>query len=235
MSTQPLVLLHGWASSPRIWDRVVEHLTIPVVRPQLSAQFALNDWADSVATNLPDGALIAGWSLGGMLAMRIARLHPHKCAALALIATTPCFTAKAEWPHGLDTALVSGFRTAYASNPARTLKRFVALQALGHTPRESIVAELTSALAPFDPADSAMTHGLALLESLDLRSELPCEKPCLIVQGEEDAVVPATTAQWLHSQWQGSTMQLLAGAGHATMLSHAETLAASLEEYRRGV
>ncbi|OYW19926.1 MAG: hypothetical protein B7Z54_02600, partial [Sphingobacteriales bacterium 12-47-4] len=42
----------------------------------------LQAWADDLAQQLPDGATLLGWSLGGQVAMRAALDHPHKVARL---------------------------------------------------------------------------------------------------------------------------------------------------------
>src|SRR6478752_266074 len=77
-----LVLLHGWGMSGAVWQPLVKklskHFTLHLVdlpgmglsRP--TEPYHLHILADKIAEMLPANADIVGWSLGSLIAMRIA-------------------------------------------------------------------------------------------------------------------------------------------------------------------
>lgn len=221
---RPIALLQGWGYTPAVWSALAAELEREVICP------AMSGCADDLAARIPDGALVVGWSLGGMQALDLARRHPEKCAGLVLIATTPRFVAAPDWDHGLGAELVLGFRDAFAASPQRTLRRFVALQSLNDENRARVAAELDEALA--DPATNfdGLAAGLRTLCSWDLRASLPADVQCTLIHGRADAVVPLSAATWLARQFPGSVLHLFEDTGHAPHVSHTEAVAAIIRE-----
>ncbi len=102
MNPQPVVLLHGFAGSPRSWDRVASLLSpaTPLLRPALcghgmpapdSATF--DEEVDRIANALRSegisGAVLAGYSLGGRVALGLIVRHPALFSRAVLIGASP--------------------------------------------------------------------------------------------------------------------------------------------------
>ncbi len=243
----PLVLLHGWAMSPLAWAPVQALLgAVPSLAPALPGHAAdavcpqasgLTSWTDALAARLPQGAMVVGWSLGGLLALELARRHPERVARLVLIGTSARFVADdAGWP-GLSADVVEGFQHGFATDPAATLKRFVALQCLGEAERRSTIQTVSAALALHSgrsPPDPVLAEGLAILAGSDLR---PClaelRQPCLLVHGEDDALMPLAAARALAAALPMAELQVLAGSGHALPLSRPTDCARLIGEFLR--
>lgn len=236
-AASPIVMLHGWAMRPTVWTEVAHALAATLGAAQVlhapalpghdgaaPAAPTLSAWADRLAAGVPDGAVLAGWSLGAMLAMEIARRHAHKVRHLVLIGASARFVAAADWPHALAGDTVARFVDDFARAPHATLQRFAALQVLGEPGARTLARRLMqhSALpaAGAAPAQaSALQAGLALLCSADLRataSALP--QPCTIVHGEADAIMPVDGARWLQERLARAQLHRLPGAGHALPL-----------------
>jgi len=242
VSTRPLVLLHGWGLTPRIWEPVRQALpaALEIHAPALpghgenatAAGPTLDAWADAVLPRLPDGAVLCGWSLGGVIALDLARRHPVKVARLILIGTSPCFVSRpgtdAPWPHGLDAATVGGFVESFAGDPAATLRRFVALQALGDQRRRAVAAQLNAALADAGGAGGpALAAGLQLLADADLRPSLHAiPQPADLLHGAGDALMPIAAAEWLAAQLPTARLTRFDDCGHAPFLSQPAECAA---------
>ncbi|MCA1979868.1 MAG: alpha/beta fold hydrolase, partial [Thiobacillus sp.] len=124
-SSEPvLVLLHGWGMHAGLFDGLraaladdfdVRACTLPGHGGRaLLADNSLAAWADDFASQLPDGATVLGWSLGGQVALRAALDHPHKIARLALLASTPRFVAAPDWPHAMAADDLDAFAGALA-------------------------------------------------------------------------------------------------------------------------
>jgi pimeloyl-[acyl-carrier protein] methyl ester esterase len=229
-----LVFLHGWGYTPRLWDGLRGELAAfesaaPLLCPPSPD---LLDWSDRLAADLPDGALLIGWSLGAMLAMACAARHGSKVRGLCLLGASPKFVASDNWQAGLAADTVSAFRTGFSRQPARTLQRFLALQVMGDVARPALTPVLEAALAA--PTETSLDAGLQILEAADLRSLLPkIQQPVRLLHGTGDALMPLAAAQWLSHALPAATLACVPDAGHALMLHQPAWLAGQIRELAR--
>ncbi|MDB5802034.1 MAG: pimelyl-ACP methyl ester esterase [Rhodocyclales bacterium] len=236
--TAPIVLLHGWGLTPEVWaplqSRLVQRLdSDAVTAPALFAnEGSLDDWAARLLAEIPPGAVLIGWSLGAMLAMAIAARAPRHVSRLVLFAATPSFVKRDDWPHGLDAETTTAFRQNFLKDPVRTVERFIALQALGDVERVAVSKALRANIAATDTHGAALAHGLRLLEQSDLRGALPAVSTrCLLIHGEQDALMPVAATQWLAHRWSGGETFIMPGVGHAAFLSQPAEVAARIEQF----
>lgn len=241
----PLVLLHGWGLSPQAWQSWRPHLaefpsiTAPWLPGHGPAQAAhgpdLADWTDALVPDLPDGALVCGWSLGALLALDLARRHPRKVARLALIGATPRFVTANDWPHGLAAATVQGFRDSFRDDPGATLRRFVALQTLGDARRKPVALALAASLPDLGAEQpEALAEGLRLLAETDLRTGVAdIRQPVRLLHGEGDALMPLGAATWLADHLPQARLSAFTDCGHAPFLSRPAECATLLAGFAR--
>jgi pimeloyl-[acyl-carrier protein] methyl ester esterase len=149
-----------------------------------------------------------------------------------LLAATPRFVKHDNWKHGLDAATTRAFRENFRKDPARTLERFIALQALGDHARTAVTHALRVNLADAGQHASALSHGLRLLEESDLRNALPSvSMRCLLIHGEQDALMPPSAAEWLAHRWSSCETFILPETGHAAFLSQPQLVAARIKQF----
>lgn len=237
----PLVLLHGWGLTPRVWSPLRDALppTLDVHAPPLpghapsspAAGAHLQQWSDALLGELPDRAVLCGWSLGALVALDLAQRFPERVARLVLIGATPRFVARTEpqpWPHGLEAATVAAFSAGFAHDPQSTLKKFIALQALGDARRRDVAAALASSLADSTGAHARwLAHGLDMLATADLRQRMPdIRQPVQLIHGECDALMPVQAARWMAEHLPEARLAVLDGCGHAPFLSRPQDCAA---------
>ena len=135
-----LVLIHGWAMHGGIFAPLLGALA-PHFRVHLvdlpghgfsrdEAHFDVADAARRIATATPR-ALWAGWSLGGLVALRGALDEPGAVAGLCMIASSPCFVAAPDWPHGVAASVFDEFARELEARYHHAIERFLALETLG--------------------------------------------------------------------------------------------------------
>jgi len=159
-----LVLLHGWALHGGMWgpwlDRLATHARLHVIdlpghgrSPWTDDAPDLAALARAVATHVPRGAGVLGWSLGGMVALELARMRPGQLGALVLVATTPSFLVRDDWPHGMKPEVLDGFATGLDQDFRRTIANFLALQTWGDERASEALRTLRANLASHGEPD----------------------------------------------------------------------------------
>lgn len=238
-----VVFLHGWGSNGSVWTELAARLApryrahVPDLpgygRAPRCAPYALDGLADSVAGAAPPRCNVVGWSLGGQVALAWARRAPRQVDRIALIATTPCFLRRADWPHGVARDVLDGFSGALAADRARALKRFASLQSQDDDKQKQVARRLRAALAVIDiPAAETLEDGLRMLIGTDLRGTLgSIRQPALVVHGDRDRVAPLAAGEHLSSGLPSARLIVLEGVAHAPFLSRAREVATALQEF----
>ncbi|MDX8405401.1 MAG: alpha/beta fold hydrolase [Mariprofundus sp.] len=234
---KPLVFIHGWAQSRQVWYQQQQAfpnaLLLNLPGHGGAEDVPASAWTRALAAQLPaEPCVLAGWSLGGMLAMDIARHFPERISGLALIATTPRFCLTDDWAHGCDDAGFAAFHEAALSTSARALNRFFALMLHGdRLPRSDYNQLARHAVDRMHPTSKAgLAAGLELLASLDLR-QWQADMPVLLVHGEQDAITPVGAGRWLASSLPHVQTHYLDACGHAPFLSRPDTFNTILKQW----
>ena len=204
---RPIVLLHGWGLSSKVWAPLL--------------------------AQLPDGAVLVGWSLCAQLALHLAAHIPAKVGRLVLIAATPRFVQAPDWPAALPEATLAGFRGDFDTAPDATQRRFTALQAMGDGRRRDVTAALNAALTPADDIHrAALATGLKLLADTDLRASIgSVRQPVRLIHGAEDRLMPAAAAEWLADALPDGRLSVFKDCGHAPLLSRPADCAALIAAF----
>lgn len=232
-----LVLLHGWGMHGGIWGEFARHLSagFEIHAPDLpgyggSEPCHPHDLAgvcDALLGCLPPRAHLLGWSLGGMLACRLAALAPERVDRLVLVGSSPRFCQEPGWKDAMAPAILDAFEAQLRGSPLMTLNRFLAIQALGGEDARAQTALLKRFLADRPlPSEETLRAGLAILREGDVRPLLSrIRQPVCLVYGEEDTVVPAGAGRYLQAQLPDSRLHLLPGCAHAPFLTRAGDVA----------
>jgi 2-succinyl-6-hydroxy-2,4-cyclohexadiene-1-carboxylate synthase len=106
--SERLVLLHGFASTHRAWDGVIERLDSQRYRPlaldlpghgeQSDAERPISfaDGVEHVLARAPKRFALCGYSLGGRMALHVALAAPERVSRLVLVSTTAGIEDEAE-------------------------------------------------------------------------------------------------------------------------------------------
>jgi pimeloyl-[acyl-carrier protein] methyl ester esterase len=240
---KPLVLWHGWGMNLRVFDGLRDSLaaTHRVFAVDLPGH-GRSAWprAADVATQLdllletvPENAVLLGWSLGSQLALRAARAVPERVRALVLLNATPRFVSGADWPHGVDAAVLERFAEGLKRNYLQTVTDFLDLQLRGSGidgQRRQAIRDTVSGHGFAQPA--ALAAGLQMLSDHDLRADASAVMvPTLVIGGQHDRVTPPGAAIALSEIMPGARHVEIPRAAHAPFLSHPAELLTALHEF----
>ncbi|ORM80860.1 pimeloyl-[acyl-carrier protein] methyl ester esterase [Pantoea deleyi] len=229
-----LVLLHGWGLNAEVWQTIIPrlspHCRLHLVdlpgygRSQNAGALTLKQMAAQLLPLLPPQAVVMGWSLGGLVATELALTAPDRLAALITVASSPCFTATAEWP-GIKPETLQNFQQMLSSDFQRTVERFLALQTLGTETARADARQLKEVvLSQPMPEVAVLDAGLEILREVDLRDALPqITLPFLRLYGALDGLVPRRIAAELDERLPASPSVVIEKAAHAPFISHSET------------
>jgi pimeloyl-[acyl-carrier protein] methyl ester esterase len=180
-------------------------------------------------------ALLAGWSLGSLIALESCVHLKEKLSGLVLIAGTPRFTQGDGFPFGLPRIEVDGMIRKVHRSLRRALDGFTArMFASGELddPRlAAMVYEILSTV-PLPTAEAAIQALDALAES-DLCDRLAVvDLPTLIMSGDCDVICLPQASAFLEQRISSARRIVFAGCGHAPFLSQSSRFNTCLEEFR---
>ena len=242
-SAPNLVLIHGWGMSSAVFVPLIKVLskifTLHLIDlPGMGASrpitpYHLHALADAVAESIPGKANVLGWSLGGLVAQRIAISQPDRIRRLVLVGSTPCFVKNAEWQHGLNLSALDEFSRKVSENYQATILQFLTLQCMGACDARITVRLLRTALANKPaPTEATLQRALEVLLDSDLRDEVShIRKPTLLIHGDRDTLVPLQAAHWMSQNLPLGFLRVIAGASHAPFLSHQTQFIAALTQF----
>ncbi len=238
-----LVLLHGWGMNADVWDGVAPALagshrvtTVDLPghgRSGEAGDYSLPAQAQRVAQILPPQCTLVGWSLGGLLALQVALDFPRRIEALVLVASSPRFVRGDDWPDAMQAEVLQGFAAELQTDFNKTIRRFLAIQALGSEhAREELRLLRERVFAHGEPDRQALASGLDILMTADFRDRLSrIQCPVLLLSGERDTLFPVQAAQRTRGLLREATLRVVRGAGHAPFLSHPGEFVAALQAF----
>ena len=252
-----LLLVHGWAMHGGVFAPLVRELSarFRVITVDLpghggSRASALPLALDGVADALMDvirsthgaaigteaastRAIVLGWSLGGLFAIRLAARYPQAVRGLAMIAASPRFVQAPDWPAGMDPRVFEAFGDELARDYRGTLDRFLMLEAQGSAHlREELRFLRDAVYARGEPAPHALREGLALLQQGDLRGTLPgLPMPSLWLAGRRDRLVSPQAMRDAAGLAPDASVQVFEHAGHAPFLTEPDAVAEALTAF----
>lgn len=242
MKEFPILLISGWAHGAEYMSPLAEAVkdSHPVACVSIAelllegsggdaagpetASAPMSSYAGAVVRRLKSfegPSCIIGWSTGGIVAIEAAAACPQKVAGLVLLSSTARFCAARPAEGLCAEAYTAGAEPAALRAMIRKLKR---------NPEEAVAEFLLQAVFPMtvaadelvrrtqnalEPGKDCLVDGLEYLARADLRGALrSIAKPCLVMHGGQDRIVPWQAARFLGSNLPLSKVELLSSVGH---------------------
>ena len=226
------LLLHAFPFDGSMWDEVAEGLRADghrVIAPDLRGfgHAPLGDNApdlqwmvEDVASLLDEAAVIVGCSMGGYVALGIARVRPDLVQALALVDTK----ATADG----DAARDNRERIAALAETGGDWSAGMIDGLLGEATRESrpeIVARVQQVLDGAPRATIAWAQRAMAVRSEALGVLRELDVPVLVVVGNQDTMSPMSEQELIVQAASDARLVVIPGSGHLSPLEAPERLA----------
>ncbi len=246
-SGRPIVFLHGWPFSHRIFE---DQMTALAARGFRTVGIDLRGFGasdkpwrgcdyDGWASDLHevvnalglDEVLLVGFSMGGAIAAHyVATFADPRVSALALVgAAAPSAVATAGFPDGPPRDLFDGFLRALDADQPAFVRHFVA--GAFHAPMSEEKLRFYEAMGT-RASRRACARGLEELRDRDLGAELRAiALPTCILHGVNDRVVPFAAARAQERLIPGATLVPFPHGGHGLFHDERERLTEELERF----
>lgn len=247
-ATTPIVLLHAFPVDRRVWAPVAKELRssgADVLAPnfrgfgddlrELSTQTSLDVLADDVAETimrLGQPAVVGGLSLGGYVALNLARRHPDRVAALALVDTKA----------NSDEAAAADGRLAFADRVDVEGSGWVAdammPKLLGPTARQhspEVVEAVRKMTEENNPAVIAWVQRAMARRPDSFEVLRGFAGPILGVVGSEDELSPPSDMTRIVAVATKGSMAIIPGAGHLSPIEAPSRVAAVMASWLRSI
>jgi pimeloyl-ACP methyl ester carboxylesterase len=236
-SGPPIVLLHGFPLSRRMWDREVRvwsknfRVVAPDFRgfgdtPMTSGNFSMAGCAQDVrallaSLRIDKDVVLVGLSMGGYVCFEFLREYQDSLRGLILVATQPTADPDAGREARYETAEFVR-RQGSSALAERLIPRFLGKTTLAKKPE--VVKTVRTLIESNSPeAIAKACYGLA--ERRDATSFLADIRiPTLVVAGVEDALISTAQSEAMHRQLRHSQFVPVEECGHLINLEQPETL-----------
>lgn len=228
---KPLICLHGYPLDHSIWLPLVEGLQVRVrlILPDLRGHgrspapegiYSMEGMAGDVLGMMDDlkieKAVIAGHSMGGYVALALAREHPERLSGLALVASH----CHADLPEKAQARLATAEQVEKEGSAAFLADSMVP----NLTKNEGVQQQVREMITHANPLGVAgVSRGMAQRSATcGLLAEL--QVPAVIIAGEEDALISLDVAREMAKRLPKPWLEVVPAAGHMPMLEKPDTV-----------
>ena len=250
-SGPPVVFLHGWAMSGRVWrfqQQLTDDRRLIFLDQRGHGQsatgtaYTINDFAGDLAAFFEhlelEGVVLVGWSMGVQVALQAFPALRARLAGLVLVGGTPRFTTTDDYPHGQPAVEVKGLtlrlRRDYQKTMGEFFKSMFAEGEMDGAQYQRIVHEVV--MGGRSPDQEAAKQALQILSQADLRDRLhQVDRPVLLIHGELDSICPAAASAYMAQRLPMGSLNIMHGCGHAPFMTRPEQFNDLLRAFLAGL
>jgi len=236
-SGTPLLLLHGFPFDHMIWDGVIRELEkgIRVIAPDLrghgcsmitESDYSITDMAVDIKELMDQlkirDAVIAGHSMGGYIALEIARNFPDCVMGLVLISSH-----------------------IYADSLEKKQSRYIDIDKIMRQGAYAVLANMPNMLTDDDSAKSFCQDAVAKMDSIGAMGALyamanrttaedvwkALNVPTMVIAGSNDRLISIEQSRSFAGLPRHSALEEIKGVGHMPMLEAPNKVAMALVKF----
>jgi pimeloyl-ACP methyl ester carboxylesterase len=224
-----LLLTPGLLCDTRLWQSQIDSWAgiAQADVPDLAACDTIAAMADAVLARAPSHFALAGFSLGGVVALEILARNPRRVTGLALVSTDAAGITPVVREHlaASIAGLEAGHLDAYLKD---AFPRYVAPSRVD----DRALWETFSAMANHLGAAAGARQMRALLDYPGFRGDLArIACPTVVIAGRDDQRIPVAVQQQMAAQIPGATFRVIENAGHFTPLEQPAAVSGALREW----
>ncbi|MGH8640440.1 MAG: alpha/beta fold hydrolase [Burkholderiales bacterium] len=229
MSTrQPLILVPGLVCDGAVWAHQRAGLAdvADCIVPDVSRPHTMQAMATEVLAAAPEKFAIAGFSMGGYVALEVLRQAPHRVTRLALIDTG----ARADSPEQTVNRKAA-IADCQAGRYAAAIENMLPLL-LHPTRLTEPLADQVRAMAGRVGSDCFVRRLCALMSRIDARDLLKAAKiPVRIICGRDDRLTPLARSQEIAELAPNARLSIVEDCGHMPLLERPHAATALMRDW----
>jgi len=221
----PLVLLPGMMCDGRLFAPQMAALGRRAVQVSpVTEHDSVQALAAEVLAHAPPRFALAGLSMGGIVAMEVARQAPDRVDRLALLDTNP----RAEAPEA-QANRIPQIERARANGVETVMRDEMKPNYLAPGAGRGAILDLCMDMALALGVDVFARQSIALRDRPDQQDTLRAfHGPALVLMGEHDRLCPLDRHELMHALLPQSTLTIVPDAGHLSTLENPEKTTAAL-------
>ncbi len=224
-----LLLIPGLVSDAFVWHGVTAR--IPAVVADVSIQATITAMAQDLLARHPGRLILAGHSMGGRVAMEMARLAPSRLAGMALLNT-----GMRPRREGEEAKRQEKIDLAHKSGMVALAESWLpGMMAAGRTPDPALMADLTAMVCRFTP-DIHERQLRALLSRPDAALTLSAwTGPLLLLTGAQDVWSPVAQHQDIAALCPQARLEVIDAAGHFAPVEQPDRVGEIVARWAAGI
>lgn len=224
-----VVFVPGLVSDAFVWRAAISALgDLPSVVADVTTQAGIPDMARDLLARFPGRLIMAGHSMGGRVAIEMARMAPGRMAGMALLNTG--MHARREGEAAKRQVMIDLGHSAGMAGMAE--QWLPGMMKSGADP--GLVADLMAMVCRMTP-EIHERQLRALLSRPDAAASLSYSGPMLLMVGRQDVWSPIAQHEDIARVCPQARLEIIEDAGHFAPVEQPEVVATLLADWARGV
>lgn len=226
---EPLVLLPGTLCDERVWQPVVCRLLHrPVIVKPLVGEASTAAMARRLLAELPDRFALAGFSLGGIVALEMIAQAPGRITRLALVDTN----ARPDPPANHTARRNAVERAAQLGMDRYVSDKLWSVYVSGDHVADDAKRGLVAAMSAAAGLETFRQQTEIAISRADSRPRLGAIRvPTLVLCGAEDKLCTPAVHEEMAAGITGARLVLVPRAGHFALIEEPDAIAAAMRDW----
>lgn len=175
-------------------------------------------------------AILVGHSVSSMICLLASLQMPQRIKSIVMICPSPRYLNDLpDYKGGFERADIEGLLDMISRNQPGWANYLAGVVAK-NPDQPALAEELEASFCAMDPPIAKRFAEATFLA--DNRADLQhFDKPCLILQCQQDSVAPLEVGDYLHKHLPKSTLRLMAATGHCPHMSHPDETIRLMQDY----